>query len=67
MSKTKKVSGQLRVALENHPKTINAIAGETGVDVANLYRWWRGDAAGLSSGTVDKLAEYLGLELRRRK
>ena len=66
------VSKQLRRAIkaETRHKTLYQIAKESGVAWAVLSRFLTGERPTLRSDTVDRLCDYLGLELRpmrRRK
>lgn len=56
------VSGQLRAAIEAAPVSRYRIAKETGLEQSALSRFVR-VKKGLDLSSVDKLAEYLGLEL----
>lgn len=56
------VSGQLRAAMKAAAVSRYRIAKETGLEQSALSRFVRGKA-GLDLSSVDKLAEYLGLEL----
>ncbi|MBX3401877.1 MAG: helix-turn-helix transcriptional regulator [Phycisphaeraceae bacterium] len=56
-------SRTLREALENCGQTRAEVSRQTGIDQAVLSRFVRGECA-LHSDNADKLAAYLGLELR---
>jgi len=58
-----KPSEQLRRAIEDHPESRYRLGTDTGVDPAVLCRFVHGQA-GVSLDTFDKLADYLGLELK---
>ena len=60
------VSDQLRAAIEAAPVSRYRIAKETGLEQSALSRFVRGKA-GLDLSTVDRLAEYLGLELMAKQ
>lgn len=53
------------IAARNSGKSVNQIAGESGVSQPILSRWISGtDKESISGPTVDKLAKYFGLELQ---
>lgn len=58
------ISEQLRDAIANSGETRYAISKATSVDQAVLAKFVNGKR-GLSLETIDKLAKYLRLELRR--
>jgi len=60
------VSEQLRQAIRASGKSVYKIASETGVTNGQLSRFLRGER-GITSGTMDALCAYLGLELRQAK
>lgn len=51
-----------RVAKENETYSLNSIARVAGVEPATLLRFL--DGRPIKSGTVDRLCEYLDLEIR---
>ena len=55
----------LRKAIRKSGKTVNAIAVEAGVPQPVLHRFVKGERD-LTLTTVQKLADYFGLELRPR-
>ena len=57
---------QLRKAIQDSGKTVNAIAVESGIPQPVLHRFASGDRD-LKLATAQKLVEYFGLELRPRK
>ncbi len=59
------ISGQLRRAIQRSGESRYAIALETGVNQSTLSRFMQGH--GLSSENLDRVAEYLGLELKPKK
>ena len=59
---TKRFSDEIRFAIENCGKTRYQIAKETGIDAATLCRFVQGKM-GLTTKTLDKLTEYLGLRI----
>jgi transcriptional regulator with XRE-family HTH domain len=67
--RVKHVSDQLRKAIGDSGESLCQIAGGSGVNDGILSRFMRGQR-GLTTKSVDRLCEYLGLELRessRRK
>lgn len=60
--KRSKVSDQIRVAIESCGVSRYRIAKDTGIDSATLCRFMA-DTGGMTVETLDKLAEYLGLEI----
>ncbi len=58
------VSDQLREAIVSSGQTHYRIAKETGISVKSLDWFISGQRPELRSRTIDKLCEYLGLELR---
>jgi hypothetical protein len=61
-----KFSDQLRRAILDSGLTRYAIGRETGVAESVLSRFVRGER-GLSTGSIDPLMAFLGLEIRPRK
>ena len=61
-----KFSEQLRRAILDCGISRHAISRETGVAESILSRFIRGER-GLSSGSIDPLMEFLGLEVRPRR
>jgi DNA-binding Xre family transcriptional regulator len=61
------VSEQLRKAIVDSGETHYRIGKQTGIDTRVLDRFVSGERPTLRSDTVDKLCEYLGLELRPKK
>ena len=62
--KRQPVSEQLRRLIRERGESLAEIGRQTGVSHAVLSRFLRGERR-LSTKTVDRLAEYLGLELRK--
>ncbi len=62
------VSERLRRELERatRKQTLYAIAKQSGVAWRVLQRFLTGERAELRTGTVDRLCDYLGLELSRK-
>ena len=60
------VSGQLRKAIVDSDQSLRLIAEKCGVNDAQLSRFMRNER-GLTTKTVDRLCEYLDLELRSSK
>ncbi|KKK76509.1 hypothetical protein LCGC14_2862940 [marine sediment metagenome] len=63
------ISDQLREAIANTGQSLRAIARAAGTHHGQLARFMAGDRE-IRTGTVDKLAEYLGVRLtkpRRRE
>ena len=58
-------SDQLRQALKKCGETKYRISKESGVDMTTLTRFE--DGSGLALDTVDKLVEYLKMDLKPRK
>lgn len=59
------VSDQIREAIDESEMTRYRISAETGIPQAVLSRFMAGKS-GISSGTIDKLAELLELEVVKR-
>lgn len=59
----RKLSDQLRMAIENAPMTRYRLSKLSGVDEGLLSRFVRGERSGLRLDTVDAIAEVLGLRL----
>jgi len=57
-----KLSDQIRQAIDTCGKTRYVISKETGIDAATLCRFM-GDKGGLSIPVLDRLGEYLGLNI----
>jgi ribosome-binding protein aMBF1 (putative translation factor) len=60
-----KVSDKLRAAILAAPVSRYRMSADTGINASVLSRFVNG-ITGLDSNTTDKLAEYLGLELREK-
>jgi plasmid maintenance system antidote protein VapI len=60
------MTDQLRKSIRDSGKTVNAIAVESGIPQPVLHRFVTGDRD-LTVRTAQKLADYLGLELRQRR
>ena len=59
------VSERIREALEHSEVSLREIARQAGVGDSQLSRFMRGER-GLNTTTLDRLAEYLGLELTKK-
>jgi transcriptional regulator with XRE-family HTH domain len=59
-----KLTDQLRAAVAGSGKTLGQITRDTGIDKSALSRFVNGER-GVSMEALDKLGEYLGLELRQ--
>ena len=66
MAKRVTFSDQLRQAIRDSNESLYEIARRADVDDGQLYRFVSG-ARGLTTKTLDRLCEYLGLELRPAK
>ena len=62
MPKRLSLSEQIRRAIESSSQSHYRICKEAGVDKATLSRFMTGER-GLTSQSMDRLADYLGLEL----
>jgi len=62
--KRQPVSEQLRRLIRERGESLAEIGRQTGVSHAVLSRFLRGERR-LSTKTVDRLCEYLGVELRK--
>lgn len=60
--KPRKLSDQIRKAIADCEHTRYRIAQETGINEAALGKFFHGER-GLSLDSLDKLAEFLGLEI----
>ena len=65
-SKRKLISDQLRDAIESSKVSRYRVSIETGISQSALSRFMSGER-GLPLSTIDTLAEYLDLELTKRK
>jgi len=63
--RTKKLSDQVRNAIDNSGVTRYRIAQETQIDESALAKFYNGHQ-GLSLKALDRLGEYLGLEIITR-
>jgi DNA-binding Xre family transcriptional regulator len=61
------INEQLRKAIRATGETHYRIGKETGIDTRTLDRFMSGERPWLRSDTMDRLCEYLGLELRPKK
>lgn len=66
MSKPKLLSAQLRAALKECGQTRYQVSKATGISQPTLSRFFTGER-GLPLKTIDRLCEYLGLELVARR
>jgi transcriptional regulator with XRE-family HTH domain len=66
MSKRSSFSDQVRRAIEASGKSRYRICKEAGIDKAAMSRFMSGER-GLTLRVLDRLAEYLGLELVSRQ
>ena len=64
--KKTKISDQIRAAIETSGVSRYGIAMATGIDQATLSRFM-GGTGGITVETLDKLSEYLGLEIVEKK
>lgn len=68
--RTKKLTDQLRQAIDDSGLTRYRISKETGIDQSALAKFYNGQR-GINTETLDKLGECLGLRIvmdrRRRK
>ena len=64
--KKTKISDQIRDAIESADVTRYRISVETGINEATLSRFMNG-TGGMTVETLDKLGEYLGLEIVEKK
>jgi hypothetical protein len=62
----KTLSDQLRQAIRDSELTRYSISESTGIDQATLCRFLQG-TRGMSLDSVDRLAECLGLEIKKSK
>lgn len=62
MAKHKTLTDQLRQALDDSGLTRYEIAKQTGIDQSILSRFYNGER-GISNAVMDKLGEFLGLEI----
>ena len=58
----KKLSDQIRQAIDDSGRTRYRIAQETGIDESALSKFYRGKR-GFNSETIDTLGEFLGLRI----
>jgi DNA-binding Xre family transcriptional regulator len=61
------ISKQLKAAIKAKDAVLLHVANESGVDYGALYRFMNGTRPNIGIGTVEKLCEYLGLELQPKK
>ncbi len=61
------VSDQLREVIEATDATYYRIAKDAEIDWGTLQRFVDGRRPNIRIDTIEKLCEYLGLELRRKK
>ena len=59
------IADQLRKAVRDSGKTVNAIASDSGIPQPVLFRFVSGERD-LTLATGEKLARYFDLELRKR-
>ena len=64
--RAQKLSGQIRQAIDDSGQTRYRIARESGVDESALAKFYNGHRA-ITTATLDRLGEYLGLEIIVRK
>jgi len=64
--KQSRISDQIRGAIASSKVTRYHIAQETGIDESTLSRFMSGKG-GMTVSTLDKLGEYLGLEIVKRR
>ncbi len=66
MGKRLKFTDQLRQAVLNAEQSREQICRETGIDQGNMSRFTRGES-GLSLAAIDRLCEYLGIQIVESK
>ncbi len=66
MKKSKRISEQIRQAIEKSGKTRYEIAKETGVEESSLSRFHHKQRS-ISLEAVDRIGEFLGLEITYKK
>ncbi len=59
------ISNQVKQAIAESGESLNELGRQTGVSDSQLSRFMRGER-GLNTTTLDRLAEYLGLELTKK-
>ncbi len=64
--KKTRISDQIRAAIKSADVTRYRIELETGIDKATLSRFMAGKG-GMTVDTLDKLGEYLGLEIVEKR
>jgi transcriptional regulator with XRE-family HTH domain len=62
-----KIFDEIQKRLSAHTETLREIERQTGINVATLSRIANGTRTSVSLDTIERLADYLGLELRLRK
>lgn len=60
--RTKKISDAVRDAIDKSGETRYAIAKATGIDESALAKFYNGKR-GITTATLDRLGEYLGLRI----
>ena len=61
------ISAQLRAAIKATDATFYRIAKDAGIDWGTLQRFTDGTRPNIRIDTVDKLCDFLGLELRPKE
>ncbi len=61
------VSERLRQTIQASNETHYRIGKETGVDISIIDRFVSGERPNIKAHTIDKVCDYLGLELCRKK
>jgi DNA-binding Xre family transcriptional regulator len=61
------ISDQLKNAIESQGATLYRIAKDAQLDWGTLQRFLDGSRPNIRIDTIDKLCEYLGLELRPKR
>lgn len=64
--KPKTIMEQLRAAIDDAPVSRYRIAKETGIAESQISRFMSGES-GISAETIDRIGEYLELDLVSRK
>lgn len=60
------MSDQIRQAIDDSGQTRYRIAQKTGIDESALAKFYNGHR-GITTATLDRIGEYLGLEIITRK
>ena len=60
------ISEQIREAIDATGCSLNELSRQSGISTSQLARFMRGER-GLTSATLDRLTDYLGLKLTEKK